>query len=162
MLVDPVPETRSTSRRPAHRRGCAAPSNMATALRRSRWRWCMRSAGRRQRFWQSCRTEVSATSDMMSRRPFVIDPRESTLGKKVNKLAAVVQPEGLSGEGRRGPQHRRLSQGRHRLSQGEPADAVFFIQKGKVKVTVISEQGREAVTDRQRQFDPIGSRNSRL
>jgi CRP/FNR family transcriptional regulator, cyclic AMP receptor protein len=31
------------------------------------------------------------------------------------------------------------------FSQGAPADAVFFIQKGKVKVTVVSEQGKEAV-----------------
>ena len=31
------------------------------------------------------------------------------------------------------------------FSQGKPADAVFYIQKGKVKVTVISEQGKEAV-----------------
>ncbi len=30
-------------------------------------------------------------------------------------------------------------------TQGEPADAVFYIQKGKVKITVISEQGKEAV-----------------
>src|SRR5277367_2169768 len=29
--------------------------------------------------------------------------------------------------------------------QGDPADSVFFIQSGKVKVTVISEQGKEAV-----------------
>jgi CRP-like cAMP-binding protein len=29
--------------------------------------------------------------------------------------------------------------------QGDPADAVFYIQSGKAKVTVISEQGREAV-----------------
>jgi CRP/FNR family transcriptional regulator, cyclic AMP receptor protein len=31
------------------------------------------------------------------------------------------------------------------FSQGSPADAVFYIQKGKVKITVISEQGKEAV-----------------
>ena len=31
------------------------------------------------------------------------------------------------------------------FSQGEPADAVFFIQKGKVKITVLSEHGKEAV-----------------
>jgi CRP/FNR family transcriptional regulator, cyclic AMP receptor protein len=30
------------------------------------------------------------------------------------------------------------------FSQGEPADAVFYIQKGKVKITVVSEQGKEA------------------
>src|SRR5689334_24421777 len=31
------------------------------------------------------------------------------------------------------------------FSQGDPADAVFYIQKGKAKVTVVSEQGKEAV-----------------
>ena len=31
------------------------------------------------------------------------------------------------------------------FSQGEPADSVFYIQRGKVKVTVVSEQGKEAV-----------------
>ena len=31
------------------------------------------------------------------------------------------------------------------FSQGEPADSVFYIQSGKVKVTVISAQGKEAV-----------------
>jgi CRP-like cAMP-binding protein len=31
------------------------------------------------------------------------------------------------------------------FSQGQSADAVFYIQQGKVKLTVISEQGKEAV-----------------
>ena len=31
------------------------------------------------------------------------------------------------------------------FSQGDPADSVFYIQDGKVKVCVISEQGKEAV-----------------
>lgn len=31
------------------------------------------------------------------------------------------------------------------FSQGQIADAVFYIQKGKVKLTVVSEQGKEAV-----------------
>ena len=30
-------------------------------------------------------------------------------------------------------------------TQGDPADAVFYIQEGKVKVCVVSEQGKEAV-----------------
>src|ERR1700693_1493584 len=29
--------------------------------------------------------------------------------------------------------------------QGDPADAIFYIQKGKVKLTVVSKQGKEAV-----------------
>ena len=31
------------------------------------------------------------------------------------------------------------------FSQGSPADAVFYIRKGKVKISVVSEQGKEAV-----------------
>jgi CRP/FNR family cyclic AMP-dependent transcriptional regulator len=31
------------------------------------------------------------------------------------------------------------------FSQGDPADAVFYIQRGKLKVTIVSEQGKEAV-----------------
>jgi CRP/FNR family transcriptional regulator, cyclic AMP receptor protein len=31
------------------------------------------------------------------------------------------------------------------FAQGDPADAVFYIQKGKIKVTVKSEQGKEAI-----------------
>src|SRR6202045_3096155 len=31
------------------------------------------------------------------------------------------------------------------FSQGDPADAGFYIQSGKVKVTVVSEQGKEAL-----------------
>jgi CRP/FNR family transcriptional regulator, cyclic AMP receptor protein len=31
------------------------------------------------------------------------------------------------------------------FSQGDAADSVFFIQKGKVKITVLSEHGKEAV-----------------
>jgi CRP-like cAMP-binding protein len=31
------------------------------------------------------------------------------------------------------------------FTQGDPADSVFYIQKGKVKITVVSEHGKEAV-----------------
>ena len=31
------------------------------------------------------------------------------------------------------------------FSQGDAADAVFYIQAGKVKLTVVSQQGKEAV-----------------
>src|SRR5207248_9873700 len=35
---------------------------------------------------------------------------------------------------------------RHTIfSQGSPADAVFYIEKGKVKLTVLSARGKEAV-----------------
>jgi len=31
------------------------------------------------------------------------------------------------------------------FEQGDPSDAVFYIQEGKVKVAVVSQQGKEAV-----------------
>lgn len=31
------------------------------------------------------------------------------------------------------------------FSQGDPADSIFYIQRGKVKLTVVSHQGKEAV-----------------
>jgi CRP-like cAMP-binding protein len=31
------------------------------------------------------------------------------------------------------------------FSQGDPADAVFYVQKGKLKATVVSDRGKEAV-----------------
>jgi CRP/FNR family transcriptional regulator, cyclic AMP receptor protein len=48
----------------------------------------------------------------------------------------------MVGEGRGIGEYRK---GEIVFSQGDPADAVFYIQSGKVKVTVVSEQGKEAV-----------------
>jgi CRP/FNR family transcriptional regulator, cyclic AMP receptor protein len=39
----------------------------------------------------------------------------------------------------------RYCDGQTVFSQGDPADAVFYLQSGKVKVTVVSDQGKEAV-----------------
>jgi CRP-like cAMP-binding protein len=39
----------------------------------------------------------------------------------------------------------RYGKGQTVFAQGDPSDAVFYIQKGKAKVTVVSEQGKEAV-----------------
>jgi len=46
------------------------------------------------------------------------------------------------GEGRSLGKYRK---GQVVFSQGDAGDAVFYVQKGKVKVTVVSEQGKEAV-----------------
>ena len=35
--------------------------------------------------------------------------------------------------------------GRVIFSQGDPADAVFYIQKGKIKIVVMSKRGKQAV-----------------
>jgi CRP/FNR family cyclic AMP-dependent transcriptional regulator len=38
-----------------------------------------------------------------------------------------------------------IKKNQHVFEQGEVADTVFYIQKGRVKLTVLSEQGKEAV-----------------
>ena len=57
---------------------------------------------------------------------------------------AAVQSEIFPRRGLRGPQHWAVPQGRDHLFTGG-ADAVFYIQSGMVKVSVVSEQGKEAV-----------------
>jgi CRP/FNR family transcriptional regulator, cyclic AMP receptor protein len=47
--------------------------------------------------------------------------------------------------GGRGKDRFLVPEGSNCCFQGEIADAVFYIQQGKVKLTVISEQGKEAV-----------------
>ena len=39
----------------------------------------------------------------------------------------------------------KLAKNKHVFEQGDLADTVFYIQKGRVKLTVLSEQGKEAV-----------------
>ena len=46
------------------------------------------------------------------------------------------------GEGR---SHGKYTKGEPIFTQGDLADAIFYIQSGKVKLTVVSEQGKEAV-----------------
>jgi CRP/FNR family transcriptional regulator, cyclic AMP receptor protein len=39
----------------------------------------------------------------------------------------------------------KFSKGQNVFAQGDVADAVFYIQKGKIKLTVVSDQGKEAI-----------------
>jgi CRP/FNR family transcriptional regulator, cyclic AMP receptor protein len=39
----------------------------------------------------------------------------------------------------------KFERSQHVFKQGDVADAVFYIQKGSVKLSVLSEQGKEAV-----------------
>jgi CRP/FNR family transcriptional regulator, cyclic AMP receptor protein len=38
-----------------------------------------------------------------------------------------------------------FKKGQNVFVQGDPADTVFYIQKGKIKLTVLSDHGKEAV-----------------
>jgi CRP/FNR family cyclic AMP-dependent transcriptional regulator len=47
------------------------------------------------------------------------------------------------------------------FSQGDPADVVFYIQRGKMKVSILSEQGKEAVVAMLGTNDFFGERSCR-
>ena len=57
----------------------------------------------------------------------------------------VFDPKSFLGNVGGGKQVLEFRKNQHVFEQGDVADTVFYIQKGKVKLTVLSEQGKEAV-----------------
>ena len=55
------------------------------------------------------------------------------------------RPEKFLSEPGKGRVVSAFEKGKIVFAQGEAANSVFYIQKGKVKLTVVSEQGKEAV-----------------
>jgi CRP/FNR family transcriptional regulator, cyclic AMP receptor protein len=60
-------------------------------------------------------------------------------------LKNALDPRAFLGRAEAGKTIETYVKNRKIFSQGDVADAVFFIQKGKVKITVLSEHGKEAV-----------------
>jgi CRP/FNR family cyclic AMP-dependent transcriptional regulator len=67
------------------------------------------------------------TPRMPSKRKIIFDPSAFLAQAGAGRTVATFRKAGVI------------------FSQGEAADAVFYIQKGKIKLTVVSEQGKEAV-----------------
>jgi CRP/FNR family transcriptional regulator, cyclic AMP receptor protein len=57
----------------------------------------------------------------------------------------AFDPLAFLGRAEAGKTIEKYAKNRKIFSQGDVADTVFFIQKGKVKITVLSEHGKEAV-----------------
>ena len=57
----------------------------------------------------------------------------------------VLNPETILARINGGKSEASLHRDQIVYSQGDPADSIFFIRSGKVKVTVVSEEGKEAV-----------------
>ena len=72
--------------------------------------------------------------------------RPCSIGKtREDARQGVIRSESLSRQSGRGKNDSKYPKDQTVFSQGEIADAVFYIQKGKIKLTVVSEQGKEAV-----------------
>jgi CRP-like cAMP-binding protein len=66
------------------------------------------------------------------------------LVQRRKKLNASFDPEAFLAKAGIGRTVIELGKDESVFSQGEPADAIFYIQKGRVKLTVVSHQGKEA------------------
>ena len=65
--------------------------------------------------------------------------------KKPRRRKASFDPKAFLANVGEGKAIAKYRKGNVVFSQGNPADAVFYIQKGQVKLTVVSERGKEAV-----------------
>jgi CRP/FNR family transcriptional regulator, cyclic AMP receptor protein len=60
-------------------------------------------------------------------------------------LKGLFDPQVLAGHSEAGKTIETYAKNQKIFSQGEIADTIFFVQKGKVKMTAMSEDGKEAV-----------------
>jgi len=61
------------------------------------------------------------------------------------KQAAAASPASFLAQAGNGHTVTKYRKDQIVFSQGDPADAVYYVQKGKLKVTVVSDRGKEAV-----------------
>jgi CRP/FNR family transcriptional regulator, cyclic AMP receptor protein len=86
----------------------------------------------------SSKLNRSAFREASSIKGTVKIPNQSRRKKLAFQPAAFLAKTGL------GRTIAALKAGQSIFSQGDPANAVFFIQKGRIKLTVISKRGKEA------------------
>src|SRR6202051_1427151 len=72
----------------------------------------------------------------------LVEPKEAAV-KKPDK--DMFDPKKFLAKVGTGKQVLEFHKNKHVFEQGDVADTVFYLQKGKVKLTVLSEQGKEAV-----------------
>jgi CRP/FNR family transcriptional regulator, cyclic AMP receptor protein len=61
------------------------------------------------------------------------------------QVKGAFDPQAFLGRVEAGKTIERYAKNQKIFSQGDIADTIFFIQKGKVKITVLSEHGKEAI-----------------
>src|SRR6202163_410652 len=72
----------------------------------------------------------------------MVEPKEAPVAKPVKDM---FDPKTFLAKMGTGKTILEFHKNQHVFEQGEVADTVFYIQIGKVKLTVMSEQGKEAV-----------------
>jgi CRP/FNR family transcriptional regulator, cyclic AMP receptor protein len=72
----------------------------------------------------------------------LVEPKDAPVKKPDNDM---FDPKNFLAKVGTGKQVLDFHKNQHVFEQGDVADTVFYLQKGKVKLTVVSEQGKEAV-----------------
>jgi CRP-like cAMP-binding protein len=84
--------------------------------------------------------------------------RLQPLPSRKKNPATTLDVRALLPEGRRDGRVRRFAKGRLIFREGEPADAMFYIQRGRVKISTVSAKGKEAILALAGNGDFIGER----
>src|SRR3984893_6216304 len=72
----------------------------------------------------------------------LVEPEEAPVGKPAK---IEFDPQAFLARVGAGKAILNIKKNQHIFEQGDVADTVFYLQKGRVKLTVLSEQGKEAV-----------------
>lgn len=78
-------------------------------------------------------------------RPKIVEQAHAQQKSAVSEAAAAFDPRFLLTRLTAGKSNRDYRSGESIFAQGDLADAVFYIQNGKIKLTVVSKSGKEAV-----------------
>src|SRR5688572_17323633 len=95
-----------------------------------------------------CLLRVARRLITTSPRPCVVQsPVMAKARKAATVKGAAVDPyvQTLLGKITVGQQELSFLKGEKIFSQGDPADSIYFIQTGRIKITVVSASGKEAV-----------------
>src|SRR5260221_4446692 len=77
-------------------------------------------------------------------RRFPMPSLRKSRPRRVRKSSRLFDPKAFLAQAGIGRAVHRYSPKQAIFSQGQPADAVFYIQEGKVRLSVVSKQGKEA------------------
>jgi CRP/FNR family cyclic AMP-dependent transcriptional regulator len=72
------------------------------------------------------------------------EPHGTPNGRMAPKLKPIFDPKTLLAKVGRAETHADFKKNQKVFSQGDPAGAIFYVQQGRVKLTVVSKEGKEA------------------
>ncbi len=113
----------------------------------------LQSADPRGGSWTLVRRAKSLINSTLPKRSL---PLRFFGARSVPRQKAKFDPEAFLAKADGGVMISKYRKGQVVFAQGEPADSVFYIREGRVKIAVVSEQGKEAIVAFLKAGDFIG------